>query len=804
MAETGTARRAPQTSPRPGAGRILKRIVLGRAKSTHKLEHTLLPKFLALPVFSSDPMSSVAYATEQALLVLVMASLSARRLVMPIALAIATVMALVIASYRQTVRAYPSAAGSYVVSRENLGTLPSLVAGAALLTDYVLTVAVSVVAGVFAITSAIPTLGGQRVALSLLFVAFIAAANLRGLRESGLLFALPTYGFIASVFAMIATGLVKCLAGCPQAVVPEPIPVGMGAVTLFVVLHAFASGSTALTGIEAISDGISAFRRPRARNAAQTLLIMGVIAITSFLGVSFLALHSGSRPSEEMSVISQIARAVFPGGSPESGGPMFYVVQGFTVAILVLAANTAYQDFPRLSMILARDRFMPRQFENLGDRLVFSNGVLVLTVLSSALIVAFRADVETLVQLYVVGVFTAFTLSQTGMVRHWLRVSREEGEAARGWRRRLAINVVGASATGLVLIIVIITKFVHGAWIVMVAVPLFVAMFLAIHRHYGEVARQVRQGWVPVLKSPPRNTVVLYVQDLDVATTKAVGYVRSFSRSDLRALHVVREQEPVDLRAGWPWFSRSGVELDVVPSEGDPAEAVIRYVRSIPRGPHDFVTVVVPEQFRRPSLVAALRSGTAFALKVRLLREPGVAIANVPVLLGEGAPPVDPRPLVPTETVALVLISGVHDATVAAVNYARSLDAAETRAVFFSLAPREEEEVLRQWGELRIPVQLDVVGAPFRDLGPPILEEIRRVTRRPGAVAAVVIPELIVARRLHHVLHNQRALFIKRLLLFEPGVVLTSVPYRLGAEPGGHARARLETVPLPGGAGPRS
>jgi amino acid transporter len=360
--------------------RVLRRAVVGRPMATGELEETLLPKTLALPIFASDPLSSVAYATESAMVVLLGVGAAALHLVFPISIAIAVLLAIVVASYRQTVRAYETSGGAYIVAKENLGTLPSLVAAAALLTDYVLTVAVSIAAGIFAITSFAPSLAGHKVALSFACVALIAVVNLRGVRESGLAFALPTYAFVSSMFVLVIVGLAKTMFGqTPHAVVPHPLPAGAGAVTVFVVLRAFSSGSTALTGVEAIANGVNAFRRPHGKNAAATLAVLGTIAIVLFLGVSFLAVRYHARPSETDSVVSQIARATFPSGSSVSF--MYYLVQAFTLAILIFAANTSFQGFPRLSALLARDRFAPRQFTNLGDRLVFSNGVLVLTVL---------------------------------------------------------------------------------------------------------------------------------------------------------------------------------------------------------------------------------------------------------------------------------------------------------------------------------------------------------------------------------------------------------------------------------------
>jgi amino acid transporter len=772
-------RKASRTAADGGNGLaprlLLKRLLVGPAMASSRMEHTLLPKVLALPVFSSDPLSSVAYATEETMHVLLPVSVAAVALVMPVSVAIATLLIIVVASYRQTVRAYPSGGGAYIVSRENLGTLPGLVAAAALLIDYVLTVSVSVVAGVFAITSALPGLEGEGVVLSVGFVVVITMANLRGVRESGTVFAIPTYGFVVSIFLLIAAGLLRCVVGgCPDAAVPEEtIELGRAVegVPLFVILHAFSSGATALTGVEAVSNGVPAFRRPQARNAATTLAVMGAMAVTMFLGISFLAQRTGAIPSGDKSVVAQIAGGVFGGGS------MFYVIQVFTAAILVLAANTAYQDFPRLSSILARDGFLPRQFENRGDRLVFSNGILVLAGLASLLIAAFDANLSRLIQLYVVGVFTSFTLSQAGMVRHWIKL-RREGAAGRGWRRSIVINAVGAVTTGVVLAVVVQTKFVHGAWIVITAMPFIVALFYAIHRHYRLVERSSRRG-TAVLAAGGASHVVLYVDRLDAATADAVGYIRSFCGNDFRAVHVAQGPPTQDVVAGWRQFSRSQAPLEVLPKGADPVQAIIAYVRSVPRNAGDVVNVVIPELFRARSLVAALRAPT-FRLKLRLLREPQVVITDVPVTQ-DGVRPagVDARPLIPPRIEALLFVSSVHDGVLGAIEYARSLRATETRAVYIAFEPTEVDSILRLWEDFRIPIQLDIVGAAFRDLGPPILDEVRAVTARPDAVAAVIIPELVPTRWWHRFLHNQRALFIKRILLFEPRVVLSSVPYQL-------------------------
>ncbi|HEY7400624.1 MAG TPA: APC family permease [Actinomycetota bacterium] len=768
------------TRPAPTKTSVLKRILVGRAVSSARLEHTLLPKVLALPVFSSDALSSVAYATEEILRVLLVASAGAVSLAMPIAIAIGLLLIIVVSSYRQTVRAYPSGGGAYIVSKDNLGVLPGLIAAAALLTDYVLTVSVSVVAGVFAMTSALNGLTPYKVELSVGFVVLITLANLRGVRESGTLFAVPTYAFIASIIVLLVVGLSKCLfGGCPvvtdQVEPAADLAAGAGAAGLFVILHAFSSGSTALTGVEAISNGVPAFRRPQAKNASETLATMGLIAVTMFVGISFLATHiDGVTVSEHRSVVGQIAHAVF------GGGALFYIIQFFTTAILILAANTSYQDFPRLSSILARDRFMPRQFANRGDRLVFSNGVLVLASFAILLIVVFDADLNRLIQLYVVGVFTSFTLSQTGMVRHWLKEKHKGDAAQRGWQRSIVINAIGAVATFLVLLIVTYTKFLEGAWIVIVAIPIIVFTFSAIHRHYQSITAQLRD--VNVRDVVGTNHVVVLVRDLDAATAEAIGYVRSFRPQSFRAVYLTSNHVPDDLEARWRALGGSGVPaLEPLAVQGGRALAnVRRYLRDIERHPDDFITVIVPESIRNGLFGYLLRNRPLVQLKAGLLREPNVVLADVPVVhVREEPVGVDARPLIPQRTVVLVFVSAVHGPTIRAVNYARSLGATETRAVHFDLDPDAVLQIEREWFEAGFGIPLDIVETPFRDLSGPMLDEVRRFTARPDTLVSVVIPELIVTKWRHLLLHNQNALFVKRLLLFEERTVLTSVPFVL-------------------------
>jgi hypothetical protein len=568
---------------------------------------------------------------------------------------------------------------------------------------------------------------------------------------------------------MLATGLAQCLAGCRVAASGDAeLPVEQ-ALTLFIVLKAFASGSTALTGVEAIADGVQAFRRPQSRNAAVTLAIMGGVSITMFLGITFLARSLHVRVAEHLegvkSVLAQIGEAVF------GGGAMFYVLQVFTALILVLAANTAYQDFPRLSAILARDGFVPRQFQNRGDRLVFSNGILVLSGLAALLVWVFDADLTRLIQLYVVGVFTAFTLSQAGMVRRWVRLKEP------GWRRSAIINAIGATATGVVLVIVAVTKFAGGAWIVISAMPVLVSFFLLVHRHYAHVERALGRGAVRFGEAGV-NRVVFVIQSLDAAAAEALGYIRSMRPTSVESLYL-GGRGVAEAQDRWAEMAPDAPPL-VVPGPGDPVDAVIHHVRAIPRDREDFITVVIPELFRRRSLLGALMKPVTFRLKLRLLAQPQVVITDVPVLEEDGRPVgVDGRPLIPERIEALVFVASPHDAAVRALNYAMSLNAHATRAVFLSTEPEEAPGVLERWAERGIGVPLDVVEAPFRDLGPPLLEEVRRVTAEAGTVAAVVMPEFLVTRWWHRLLHNNRALFIKRQLLFEPRVILSSVPYQL-------------------------
>jgi amino acid transporter len=745
----------------------LKRVLVGRPRSTGEMDETLLSKTLALPVFASDPLSSVAYATESGLVVLVAASAAAAYLILPISLVISVLLAIVIVSYRQTVRAYQTSGGAYVVAKDNLGTLPSLVGAAALLVDYVLTVAVSVAAGVLAMTSVAPALAAHKVGLSLAAIALLTLVNLRGVRESGIAFAIPTYAFVAAMYVLVAAGVGKCVAAtCPRAEVPHPVATGVGAVTVFVLVRAFASGAVALTGVEAISNGVGAFRPPKGRNAATTLGVLGVIAITLFLGVSYLTVQMHARPSESVSLVSEIARATFPASSPFSG--MYYVVQALTFAILILAANTSYQGFPRLAAVLARDRYFPRQFVNLGDRLVYSNGIVVLAALASLLIWIFHANVLSLIHLYVVGVFTAFTLSQAGMVRYWRRLGDP------GWHRRAIINGLGAVTTGVVTLLVIQAKFLAGAWMVTVAVPLLIVFFYVVNRHYSRIARRLRAGVAAVAAAPSAsNTVVLHVESANAALREALWYTREVAGDDFRAVHVPGSRSDTGIRPRFRQLTDVKPDLEILPREDGRVDAVIDYLWGLPRGESSFVTVVIPELFEHRSFVEAFHHRLDFNLKLRLLRDPGVVVVDVPVLAQRAG---DWRP--PKRAVCRMLTSGAHAAAMRAARYVQTLGLEDARGVSFAFDDEEAARLDEDWRELRMPLPLEIEAAPFRDLGDPLLRYLRRITADPDTVAVVIMPELIFSGA-SRLLHNQRALYIKRLLLFEPHVILASVPYRL-------------------------
>ncbi len=623
-----------------------KRLFVGRPLRSDRLGETLLPKKIALPVFCSDPISSVAYATEQILFVLGTAGTAAfLGLAAPIAAAVAVLLAIVVASYRQTCFAYPSGGGAYIVSKENLGEGAALTAAAALLVDYVMTVAVSVVSGVVAITSAITSLAPYAVALSAGFVVVLAVVNLRGVRESGTAFAFPTYAFVILTFLLLASGAFQALGGgvarapSAQLALHKTAQVG-GVLTLLLCLRAFASGCTALTGVEAISNGVPSFKKPKSRNAASTLVIMGGLAISMFVGITVLGLatHARAYPSGNPSVISQIAAGVW------GRSPLFYAFQAATAGILVLAANTAFNGFPTLASILARDRFLPRQLHNRGDRLAFSNGIMVLAVVSIALIVGFNANIEKLIQLYIVGVFTSFTLSQYGMVRHWRKELARVSERSRrrAIRRAQTINAVGAAVTGLVLVVVVGFKFLHGAYLAIAAMILIFFVMGAIRGYYERVA--VELAPTPAGTTlPSRIHGIVPVSKLHEPTLRALAFARATRPHDLTAVTVQVDPEETR-RLVDEWDARKvPVPLTILDSPyREITRPLLTYVNQVRRrSPRDVVCVYIPEYVVGHWWEQLLHNQSALRLKGRLLFQPGVMVTSVPWQLRSSESAVD-------------------------------------------------------------------------------------------------------------------------------------------------------------------
>ncbi|NUS03230.1 MAG: APC family permease, partial [Nonomuraea sp.] len=621
---------------------MFKRLVVGRPLRSDRLGEQLLSKRIALPVFASDPLSSVAYATQEILLVLTLGGLAYLYLAPWVGLGVIVLLAVVVLSYRQVVRAYPSGGGSYEVASTNLGPSAGLVVAAALLVDYVMTVAVSVAAGVDNIISAFPELNPWRVPVNLVFVAVLMAMNLRGVKESGRVFAVPTYMFVAGVLIMIVTGFVRMAFGdAPVAesaafgVVPEPGHTGLsGLALLFLALRAFSSGCTALTGAEAISNGVPAFKPPKGDNAARTMVAMGLLSIVMFGGITALAMISkvhyventcdlvgypGDCTTEaQRTVIAQLASAVFGG----SGSIGFFYIQAATALILILAANTAFNGFPLLGSILAEHRYLPRQLHTRGDRLAYSNGIILLAVVAGALIYAYKGSVTSLIQLYILGVFTSFTLSQAGMVRHWNRLLRTERDPIerRRMHRSKAINAVGACFTGLVLIIVTVTKFTHGAYLVVIAIPVLFTMMRAIRRHYDRVATELtpEPGGMVL---PPRIHAVVLVSRLHRPTIRALGFARATRPDTLTALTVaITPDEVRQLQNEWEVHDIP-VPLTVVESPyRDITGSVLSFLARLhAEYPQDLISIYIPEYVVGHWWEHLLHNQSALRLKARLL-----------------------------------------------------------------------------------------------------------------------------------------------------------------------------------------
>ena len=600
----------------------LKHLLVGKPIPSHQAHHERYTKSSGLAILSSDALSSVAYATEEILRTLLIAGTASLWLVTPIGCVIAGLMLVIAFSYRQTIHAYPGGGGAYFVARENIGTVAGLVAAAALLLDYVLTVAVSIAAGVAAITSAFPAWHVNTVELSLAFLVLIAIGNLRGIRESGRIFSAPTYFFLGSMGVLLVVGAFKVLAGqvVPiESAAAVAVPQEMASLSIFLVLRAFANGCTALTGIEAISNGVPAFKPPEARNAALTLMIMIACAVTCFMGVTLLAGAFHVIPRHEETVISQLNRAILGGR-----GPLYYMVQAATTMILVLAANTAFSDFPRLASIIARDRFLPRQLANQGDRLAFSNGIVMLSCLSGVLLYAFGGDTHALIPLYMLGVFVSFTLSQAGMVIKWRR------ERKAGWRVGAFVNGLGATLTLVVLFVVASTKFTEGAWIIILLIPVLVAHFLAIHRHYSKVAKQLSLKGLEVADKK-HNTVIVPIGGVHRAVVQAFEYARTLS-DDVRAIYVdVDPHATQEIRNEWSRWGK-GVRLEILASPfRSVMEPLLEYIElTDEERPDDFITVLLPEFVPTRWWHHLLHNQRALLIKGALLFRRNIVVISVP------------------------------------------------------------------------------------------------------------------------------------------------------------------------------
>jgi amino acid transporter len=619
--------------PRGPSGRIwhyLRRYAIGRPLASSELAHERLPKTKALAVFASDALSSSAYATEEILRILVLGGAAALTLTLPVAGAIALLLAIVAISYRQTIKAYPNGGGSYIVSKDNLGTWPALVAASSLLTSYVLTVAVSISAGVYAMTSAFPFLQEHRALLALACIGLMTLVNLRGVSESGTIFSAPTYLFIVMAFVMIGYGLFRIATG---SLVPNPEETAaevaawqqagfVESLGILLVLRAFAQGCAALTGTEAISDGVPAFKPPEWQNARTTLTWMAIILATLFLGITFLAYHLGFVPlvNESQSVLSMIARTVF------GPGPLYYLMQAATTLILILAANTAFADFPRLSWFLARDHFMPHQFSFRGDRLAFSTGILTLGLVSAALVLWFDADTDSLIPLYAIGVFVAFTCSQSGMVKRWW--TRREP----GWRYALPVNALGAATTGLVAVVQGVAQFTHGAWIVIIMIPLQVIVLRRINAHYIRVSDQlVMEPTAEPVASLPEPILVVPVPGVNKAVARTLSYARALSRN-VTAIHVTDNLEDAALlKRRWKQWG-TDVPLVILESRYRSLTGpLLHYLDAVcQKDPTAPITVVLAEYVPRRWWEWPLHNQTALRLKWTLFFRPNTAVIDLP------------------------------------------------------------------------------------------------------------------------------------------------------------------------------
>jgi amino acid transporter len=772
-------------APHGVLGRI-KHFLIGAPIPTARADHERLTKFKALAVLSSDAISSVAYATEAILLTLVAGGSGNLGLTLPISFVIIALLGIVGLSYRQTIPAYPNGGGSYIVAKENLGTVPGLVAAASLMIDYVLTVAVSVAAGVQALATLFPALSPTLdvVAIDVVLVMVIGIANLRGVRESGSIFALPTYIFIVSALLLIVVGGIKSFfpphltmtSHFQFVAATEPL-------SLFLILKAFAAGCTAMSGVEAISNGVPAFKKPETRNAAATLTWMAVILGTLFLDITLLATsyHVEANPAGNPTVIGQIAQQVFT-------GPLFFLYPVFqlaTLLILTLAANTSYADFPRLSSLLARDGFLPHQFAFRGDRLAFSMGIMFLAVLASLLLVVFKGDPTQLINLYAVGVFLSFTLSQGGMVRHWWRLRREH----KGWQRSLVINGLGATTTLLVALVIASTKFLVGAWIVVVLIPLLVVMFLGISHHYRRVERELTSS-LPLQQEAIQHRLVVPIASLNPAARFSLAYARSIS-PHVVAVHVAARNDANVLRTDWEDWQKylsedERPQLNIIePSRRSFLRSLLDYINTIQQQyPGDTLTVILPEPVESSLVGRLLHNPRVLQLKIALFFRPEIVVTNVALSHQTSAHLIRPRDI---RHRFIVPLAEEDCALVESLTYARSISRHVTVA-HVVIDPQQVKELYSRWGRLQKhlaqegEMQLVVIESPYRSLSRPLLAYIDTVHQmHPEETLTVILPEFVVAHWWEYPLHNQTAFRLKAALLARPGIVVTDIPQHLSS-----------------------
>lgn len=775
--EVGTQQEA---TPRQKEGRslqphpasyLLKRLILGRALPTKDLIHQRLGKPTALAVFASDNLSSVAYATEEILRnsVLIVGA-AAFSILMPATIAILAILGILIFSYRQTIKAYPSAGGAYIVTKDNFGILPAQVAGVALLTDYVLTVSVSVAAGVAAVYTAFGFLYPWRVPLCVLLIWFIAWGNLRGVRESGRMFVVPTYFFIVMMILLIGEGLFQAFAGHlhPMAIPPD-VSKKVGAISIFLLLKAFASGGAAVTGVEAISNGIPAFKPPAWRNAQTTLVWMGSLLGAMFLGLSFLAFKLHTVPTPKTAVIVDVAGAVF------GKGVLFYMLAVSTAMILILAANTSFADFPRLANFHAGDDFMPRQLTKRGHRLTFSNGIIGLAIAASTLVILFAANVNRLIPLYAIGVFTSFTLSQAGMAKRHLRL-REPG-----WKTGLVINGIGAVTTGVVDVIIAVMKFWHGAWAVMVFVPVLVWVLVRMNRRYAQERQEMNSGLEALDRTEMlRPLALIVVQELDHKTLHALQYVKTISSQEAQAVHFERENAgSSDLRERWAEMGL-GIPLKIVKATSDIPSCLAGYVGALPDDLD--VNVIIPGPARMSTLerVRDGRTGTQLAKALLPYQRARITLVRDHSHEYDGAKndatnlPGRHRPRLSHKVV--VLVDKVDRASMKAVRYAVSLGATEVWGVHAAVDLENQTEVMARWLDLFSPVPLQVIECWDRNIARSIECYVAEIAG-PDDEITVVIPRRDYAQKRQRLLHDRTSRSIARALGRYAHVDVTVVPY---------------------------